>query len=126
MTADHPAADEPLVATRKRNPSWARDELILALDLYLREGQLDAADPSVIELSAVLNALPIHTDRPDREKFRNPNGVAMKLANFAALDPGYPGVGLAKLNGRVRSPVHEDVLRLPSCLPRGGSRFSDW
>jgi 5-methylcytosine-specific restriction protein A len=94
MTADHPAADQPPVATRKRNPSWARDELILALDLYLREGQLDAADPSVIELSAVLNALPIHTDRPDREKFRNPNGVAMKLANFAALDPGYPGVGL--------------------------------
>lgn len=73
MTADHPAADQPPVATRKRNPSWARDELILALDLYLREGQLDAADPSVIELSAVLNALPIHTDRPDREKFRNPN-----------------------------------------------------
>lgn len=35
--------------------------------------------PEVIELSALPNALPIHTTRPDAEKFRNPNGVALKL-----------------------------------------------
>lgn len=81
-------------ARDRRNPPWARDELMLALDLYLREGQLDHADPRVVELSTLLNALPIHTDRPGNEKFRNANGVAMKLANFAALDPRYLGAGL--------------------------------
>jgi 5-methylcytosine-specific restriction enzyme A len=79
-----------------RNPKWARDELILALDLYLRHGLLDDRHPEVIELSRVLNTLPIHTVRPDAEKFRNPNGVALKLANFAAIDPNYHGAGMAR------------------------------
>ena len=73
-----------------RNPTWAYDELIVTLDLYLREGLLDDTDSRVIELSDVLNALPIHTVRPNEERFRNPNGVAMKLGNLAALDPSYP------------------------------------
>jgi 5-methylcytosine-specific restriction protein A len=77
-----------------RNPPWARDELILALDLYFVRGPLSGAAPEIFELNRVLNELPIHTTRPDREKFRNPNAVAMKLANYAALDPAYPGTGL--------------------------------
>lgn len=81
---------------RARNPAWAVDELLLALDLYLRHRPQipDGRHPDVVALSSVLNALPIHTVRPDLEKFRNVNGVAMKLANFAAVDPAYPGKGL--------------------------------
>jgi len=79
-----------------RNPDWAEDELILALDLYLRDGSIDDRDTRVIELSELLNSLPIHTTRPDVERFRNPNGVALKLANFSALDPNYPGVGMRR------------------------------
>ncbi len=70
----------------KRNPTWVRDELILALELYLKEGQIGPENPKVVALSDILNALPIHTTRPDIEKFRNPNGVVLKLANFRALD----------------------------------------
>ena len=33
--------------------------------------------------------LPIHSHRPDENRFRNPNGVNAKLANFASVDPGY-------------------------------------
>jgi len=55
-----------------RNPTWAYDELIVTLDLYLREGLLDDTDSRVIELSDVLNALPIHTVRPNEERFRKP------------------------------------------------------
>jgi 5-methylcytosine-specific restriction protein A len=62
--------------------------------LQHRPRLLSDSDTEVVELSEVLNALPIHAVRPDAEKFRNPNGVAMKLANFAALDPQYPGAGL--------------------------------
>jgi 5-methylcytosine-specific restriction protein A len=77
-----------------RNPRWATEEVILALDLYLTRGLLDDRAAEVIELSAALNALDIHPARPDAERWRNPNGVALKLANFAHVDPGYPGRGM--------------------------------
>lgn len=80
------------------NPPWTRDELILALDLYFRHHATSAEDPEVVAVSELLNALPIHTDRPDAERFRNPNGVYMKLGNFQRLDPTYPGTGLSRGN----------------------------
>ena len=94
LSPDH--FGDATTATSRRNPPWAFDELVLALDLYLREGQLDDSHARVVELSQLLNHLPIHTIRPDLERFRNPNGVALKLANFAALDPNYPGVGMTR------------------------------
>ena len=51
---------------------------MLALELYLDRGQLDTGDEDVVALSLLLNKLPLHTDRPDAEKFRNPNGVVLK------------------------------------------------
>ena len=84
------------VERRHRNPPWAKEELILALDLYLRSGLLDDTDPAVMELSRVLNDLTIHSERPDAARFRNPNGVALKLANFAAIDPNYDGRGMTR------------------------------
>lgn len=79
-----------------RNPKWHRDEIILALDLYFQEdrGSIDARNPKVIELSEILNKLPIHENIPDSVKFRNPNGVSLKLSNFLAIDPSYSGVGM--------------------------------
>lgn len=79
----------------QKNPNWASDELILALDLYLRRGQLAKGHADVSELSELLNALPIHTTRPDLERFRNPAGVALKLATFGALDPSHEGAGMS-------------------------------
>ena len=79
-----------------RNPKWHRDEVILALDLYydLNSGEMNSNNPDVIKLSELLNRLPIHTNRPDQEKFRNANGVNLKLGNFKYYDPEYLGVGL--------------------------------
>ena len=79
-----------------RNPPWQRDELILALDLYFRHrpDTIGKAHPEVTALSELLNALPIHPDRPDQKKFRNVYGTYMKLCNFLALDPAYQGKGL--------------------------------
>lgn len=99
----------------RRNPSWAVDELVLALELYLRCGLLDDTDPRTIELSEVLNSLPIHTERPDEERFRNPNGVALKLANFAALDPDYPGAGMSR-GGRRDAEVWDRFRNKPGEL----------
>jgi 5-methylcytosine-specific restriction protein A len=79
-----------------RNPVWTDDELILALDLYVRLNPAHTSDsnPAIIELSNVLNSLPIHAEALRGEKFRNPSGVYMKLCNFLRFDPGYTGKGL--------------------------------
>src|SRR5262245_21187327 len=87
-----------------RNPPWTTDELVLALALYFEHGWLDDKNPLVIELSGVLNALPHSAG--DASTFRNPNGVAMKLANFLALDPDYPGAGLTR-GGRAEPELWE-------------------
>jgi 5-methylcytosine-specific restriction enzyme A len=72
---------------------------MLAMDLYVRHGLLNRTDPLVVELSEVLNALPIHAVRPDQATFRNPNGVAMKLANFQAVDTS-GAAGLTSISQR--------------------------
>lgn len=88
--------EESAGSSTPRNPPWVDEELILALDVYLCYGQLGSDHPVVIELSQVLNRLPVHRSRPDVERFRNPNGVALELANFAAIDPAYPGKGMTR------------------------------
>jgi hypothetical protein len=87
----------------RRSPAWHRDEIILALDLYVRGGSLRGGplpsntDPAVIDVSRQMNALPIWREAVRAETFRNPAGVALKLANFraiervVALDAGLPG-----------------------------------
>jgi len=77
-----------------RNPPWTTDEVILALSLYFAHGQLDDTDPLAIEASKQMNALPINEGAVHLTTFRNANGVAMKLANFAHFDPAYSGDGL--------------------------------
>jgi len=79
-----------------RNPKWTNDEHILALNLYFdSDGRmLDPSDEKVIELSNLLNSLPIYSQDIRSENFRNPDGVSMKLANFRRLDPNFEGAGL--------------------------------
>lgn len=102
-----------------RNPKWHRDEIILALDLYFDQerGSIDKTNPKIIELSELLNKLPLFPDRPDAEKFRNPNGVSLKLSNFLALDPLYQGKGMesfSKLDQEVFNEFVSDQQRLHS------------
>src|ERR1700755_1995904 len=54
---------------------WTHDELFVALNIYhkLTFGQLHARQPVIIALAAKLQ--------------RGANSVAMKLSNFASLDP---------------------------------------
>ncbi len=82
----------------KPNPPWQRDELILALNLYFTYplNTLSPTHPAVVELSEILNRLPIHTQRPEQEKFRNANGVSMKLRNFSRFDSTVSGHGLSR------------------------------
>ncbi|MEU6652737.1 HNH endonuclease [Streptomyces sp. NPDC046900] len=76
-----------------QNPDWARDEIILACDLVMGNSWkgLDAQDPRVVELSALLQLLPIHADADRNDRFRNPNGVARKTFDIATRHPDYRG-----------------------------------
>lgn len=100
-----------------RNPKWHRDEIILALDLYFRleSGKIHAGNPQVIELSKVINQLPIYDIKPDELKFRNPNGVSLKLSNFLAIDDSHDGKGMSsysKLDAEIFNEFKEDKVCL--------------
>jgi 5-methylcytosine-specific restriction protein A len=79
------------------NPDWTRDELILALNLYLKHRPKPPGKESeeIVELSRTLNLLGEKLFAPqDRaDTFRNANGLYMKLMNFRRLDPQYTSDG---------------------------------
>ena len=77
----------------RSNPDWAFDELILALDLYLRwrPKQPPAGHPDLQALSDLLLRLPIHSEGERGPDFRNVNSVRRKLGDFTAPDPNYTG-----------------------------------
>ncbi len=100
-----------------RNPKWHRDEIILALDLYFRldSGKIHAGNPEVIELSRLINLLPIFEVKPNQEKFRNPNGVSLKLSNFLAIDDSHSGKGMSsysRLDEEIFNEFNNDRERL--------------
>lgn len=87
----------------QNNPAWSRDELLLALDLYIRHRKAlpSKNTPAVQELSAFLGRMGKALAGGDAPSFRNPNGVYMKLANFRRWDPEYTQsgrIGLKKGN----------------------------
>jgi Predicted restriction endonuclease len=72
------------MATGRR---WRREELLVALNLYhkLTFGQLHARQPAIIALAEKLG--------------RGSNSLAMKLCNFASLDPALKLRGIRGLEG---------------------------
>jgi predicted HNH restriction endonuclease len=106
----------------RRNPAWTRDELILALDLYLqhRTSPPSKTSAEVIGLSDVLNRMGSELAMGSRPTYRNANGVYMKLMNFRRFDPDYTNdghVGLTrggKEEELVWNEFSKDVGRLSS------------
>jgi 5-methylcytosine-specific restriction protein A len=102
-----------------RNPDWVRDEIILAMDLYVRAGrkQLPSHHEEVVRLSQLLNLLPIHSASARDENFRNPNGVSMILGNFLGIDPLHDHSGLSK-NNQMQVTVWNEFIGSLSLLHR--------
>lgn len=82
------------------NPVWTRDELIITLQFYLTHAPSipGKTSPKILKLSELLNRLQLKMGGPIPQKFRNPNGVYMKLMNFRRFDPEYHGKGLQRGN----------------------------
>lgn len=73
-----------VMATGKR---WTREELLVALNIYrkLTFGQLDQRNPVIQQVAKKLD--------------RTPGSLAMKLSNFASLDPALQARGIRGLVG---------------------------
>ena len=107
-----------------RNPPWSRDELIIALDLYLtnRNSLPSKNDPRVIEASELLNRLSGALGTR-HENFRNANSVYMKLGNFRGVDPQYTALGKKGLSrgGKGDQEVWNDFALHPAELALAAS-----
>lgn len=66
---------------------WTREELVLALNLYLKLpfGKLHSRTPEIIQLAKLID--------------RTPGSVAMRLNNFASVDPFHQQRGIGGLPG---------------------------
>ena len=71
-----------------RNKRWSRDEIILALDLYfsLPFSKFTAQTSQIGELSEILRRMSLNAGEKISGNFRSPDGVAMKLLNFYAIE----------------------------------------
>lgn len=69
--------------------NWTRDELILTFNLYLKIpfGKFHHGNKEVIELASLIN--------------RTPSAVAMRLSNFASVDPYHRERGISGLRGGI-------------------------
>jgi putative restriction endonuclease len=73
--------------SRPQRIPWSHDELVIACGLYftLPFGQMHARNPRIIEIAGLLG--------------RTPSSIAMKLVNFASLDPAQRVRGIRGLAG---------------------------
>jgi len=79
---------------------WSWDEHVLAFDLYMSNPRSPPSKDSteVAELSQLLNERGRQHGIPMAEKFRNANGVYMKMMNFRRLDPSFLDQGKSGLS----------------------------
>ncbi|CAN5118301.1 hypothetical protein BH10PLA2_BH10PLA2_00150 [soil metagenome] len=83
---------------KTKNPLWTREQVILALDLYVKHQGRDPGvnHPDVIEMSALLRQM---ATEAGLTTYRNPSGVIMKMMNFRSVDPAFTSKGGKGLDG---------------------------
>jgi hypothetical protein len=75
----------------KQNLRWSREELLVAFNIYCQTpfGKLHSRNPDIVRVAAVLG--------------RTPSSLAMKLVNFASLDPSITSTGRKGLGNASRA-----------------------
>lgn len=99
---------------------WTREEIILAMDLYLQSGAVGGGPipgkttEPVQALSALLKQLSAHPLEQQGDKYRNPDGVYLKLTNLRAVETdGAKGMSAySQLDAAVWREFIDDIPRL--------------
>ena len=71
--------------------AWTRDEIVLAMDLYVTVGAFSGGPipgksaTSIVQLSELLKQLSAYPPELQGDKYRNPDGVYLKLTNLRAI-----------------------------------------
>jgi hypothetical protein len=103
-----------VVRVARRNPAWARDEVVLACDLVVENGwrELRTKDPKLQQLSELLRSMTIYPVTERLENFRSPDAVSRKTSDLATAHPDYPGVRTR--GGRVDREVIQEFMADPA------------
>jgi hypothetical protein len=89
--ADRLAEAEEDTAAKHVRLDWTREEIILTMDLYVTTGAFDGGpirgqtSADVGQLSRLLKELNAYPKELQGEKYRNPDGVNLKLRNLRAI-----------------------------------------
>lgn len=121
------------VTSPGQNADWTHDEHVVALDLYMTNPASPPGKESqeVRDLSALLNALGRRSGLAMTEKFRNANGVYMKMMNYRRLDPRFQSQGKAGLTRGAKGEEEvwaryaNDVIALRAAAAAIKARFTD-
>lgn len=83
-----------------QNPRWTRDEVVLALNLYMTNPASPPRKESaeVETLSALLNKMHRLKGTVGKDTLRNANGVYLKMMNFRSMDPTFVAQGKAGMS----------------------------
>ena len=87
---------------------WVRDEYILALNLYykFRTGAPSKKDPELINCSNLLRSMnPFESER--NPKFRNVNGIYLRLMNYRSCDPFWLNQGKKGMDSGLKGKCKE-------------------
>src|SRR4051794_6155112 len=99
---------------RSRKQAWLRDELVLALDLYAREGK--TADLAArTKVSDMLRSIPVVKHLASDPGFRGEKAVSYKLYNFVHIDPNDPSIGFPN-GGKADQEVWDEFIGDPQRL----------
>ena len=79
---------------------WTKEELILAFNLYLKIpfGKMHSTNKDIIHLSNIIN--------------RSSNSIALRLVNFASVDPALQARGIKGMSGgtKIVQPIWDEFF----------------
>jgi len=85
---------------------WSKDELILAFNLYLKIpfGKMHSRNPDIIYLANIMG--------------RSANSIAIRLSNFASVDPYHQKRGIVGMKGGVKQvqPIWDEFFQNKEAL----------
>jgi 5-methylcytosine-specific restriction enzyme A len=98
------------------NPDWTREETILALEVLRGSARLPSkSSDEVANLSELLRGAPLHPRESRNPRFRNVDGVYLKLQNLAAVDRTKnrgKGLTFSRMDRLIWTEFGRDLVRL--------------